>query len=81
MNAAQFERNHEDRIRREQERVEREEPGGIEPVRCWSCPATTRDRVNLYVIGWRCRTLRKVGCRIREVYCPDCFARWGWGDS
>jgi hypothetical protein len=53
-----------------------------EPVTCWACgkPAGRKSHVNK--IGWKVRhiNLTAQSRPTNEVYCPECFARWGWPD-
>jgi hypothetical protein len=51
-------------------------------VACWACAraAPSRSSVTLWARGWRCRVVACIGVALREVYCPECFSRWGWPD-
>lgn len=44
---------------------------------CWACGRTCNVK-HLKRDGWQVRPFLS---RVKEVYCPDCFARWGWGDD
>jgi len=68
------------RVRWHQRRVEREEaehPPETLPV-CWACgkksAATRFERQP----GWMTRWIAIGGVRHAEIYCPECFATWGW---
>jgi hypothetical protein len=76
---------HEERIHRHAERVESEDPGR-QPLHCWSCGSICPG-TKPHLHGWHSRRLpAQMGhgdwvCGIRELYCGDCFAEWGWGDD
>lgn len=56
---------------------------GPEPARCWCCgrtPDNPRER-RVGRLGWFTRRLWPgTNCECVEIYCPLCFARWGWHD-
>lgn len=46
---------------------------------CWCCGKRTTRTAGFHLMGW---VSRKVWysrrCALREVYCGECFAEWGW---
>lgn len=48
-------------------------------TRCWCCGAVPPRRSHVVKYGWEARWLVLYGAvKVREVYCPDCFAEFGW---
>lgn len=56
------------------------ERSGVGMPECWACGAAAPRRARLLEIGWRSRTGRHGTKTLTEVYCPGCFAAWGWPD-
>ena len=53
------------------------EYAGDKTVHCWACGSGTGYR-NHIPPGWVKRAVRFSGQHFVEVYCPTCFAEWGW---
>jgi hypothetical protein len=48
---------------------------------CWCCGAVPPVSTWVAKHGWHVREIM-TGChRAKEMYCPDCFAEWGWPDG
>lgn len=50
---------------------------------CWACGrlAPLNSGYSAHCQGWVSRTLDYLGWpTLKELYCPECFARWGWPD-
>lgn len=45
---------------------------------CWACNRPAPKQNHLVTEGWRTRLVRIEGQPMRECYCRDCFAVWGW---
>ncbi|VTS08513.1 hypothetical protein [Tuwongella immobilis] len=60
-------------------RVEREEPLHPEPRtgKCWCCGIPAPGTASRERRDWHAREFMKGICE-REIYCPACFAEWGW---
>jgi hypothetical protein len=46
---------------------------------CWVCGKSGPYRY-LLKNGWYVREIPLMSDKCREVYCPTCFAQWGWPD-
>lgn len=47
---------------------------------CWACGKPSLIARYLQKHGWYIRPSGAAGNRFFEVYCPECFAEWGWPD-
>lgn len=47
-------------------------------IRCDAC-GTLANPMLMKKRGWKSR--RVPGFAVQDVYCPDCFRQWGWGDA
>lgn len=57
----------------------REKP---EPPQCWACPATLPRGSKPERHGWASRPFAWGGtAKMRELFCGECYRRWGWGDG
>lgn len=45
---------------------------------CWACGIPAPKQNHLVTEGWHSRWERIEGQPMKETYCPDCFAEWGW---
>lgn len=46
---------------------------------CWACNRPGLNAKSLRKRGWRVRLTEVSGSVwVREMYCPACFAEWGW---
>ena len=69
------------RIARHQRRVLRNLRKPDKP-RCWACNRTMPAGVKPETVGWYARPFEEgVSAHMKEMYCPSCFSRWGWGDE
>lgn len=48
------------------------------PPECWACGKLAPQCSYVGRFGWRTRAVQVEYYTMTEVYCPDCFARWGW---
>lgn len=49
---------------------------------CWCCGLRNPARAHLRKFGWEVRPAPSaVGGGIVEMYCPSCYAEWGWPDE
>lgn len=75
---------YEARIAAHQQRVARDCPSEIEEgwPRCWACGELAPRLTWNQLLGWVARpiNLARCGNRAQEMYCPTCFAEWGWPD-
>lgn len=71
-----------ERIKAHARRVEAdpESRGGARAV-CWCCGATCPSGSWVDNSGWYCRGINLAGWCGSEIYCPECFAEWGWPDA
>jgi len=47
---------------------------------CWACNTFARNPKHMKADGWVSRIRTDTGS-FREVYCRDCFAKWGWPEE
>lgn len=57
----------------------RPDPARPGAVVCGACGRPSPNGPRCDKFGWRTRANPRHGC-VRETYCPECFAQWGWGD-
>lgn len=50
----------------------------LQPPVCWACGKPSPKHSKISTIGWQVREIRIEHWTEREIYCPDCFAEWGW---
>jgi len=67
----------------ERMRVAAEEADPIRKTRsqCWACDSYCESGNLVASAGWYSRKLSGTYAAVREVYCPECFNQWGWGDA
>jgi hypothetical protein len=47
---------------------------------CWACGVTCPSGTRIAKAGWAKRVVSVLAVELVEMYCPACFARWGWPD-
>lgn len=45
---------------------------------CFACDTPAESEPAFTAYGWHSRVVGFMGVTIREIYCPPCFARYGW---
>jgi len=72
----------EERIKFHRSRITRRLRRSPDKPRCWACHKTLKVGVKPESQGWYARPFEDgVSAHLKELYCPDCFRRWGWGDE
>ena len=49
-----------------------------QPPECWACGTACPTGTRVAAAGWRKRVVLTLGIPLVELYCPVCFAQWGW---
>jgi len=58
-------------------RIERLLRSHPQRARCWACGRSEWAK-RLRPGGWAVRAIESGKARYLEIYCPDCYAQWGW---
>ncbi len=67
-----------ERIAAHAQRIQAAEQGRRPDVcSCWACNKPSPCGARVTHIGWKVRRMCK-WINVKEVYCQDCFKKWGW---